>query len=689
MTYWRSNISAGSNILAIFFLLAVAAVGQGPDFSMAGEKILQVDEDLGIANGRITCGVSKEFLGRVDGVWAPPFASSDFALRWKLDGQELALKDFTWRPNSVTGSAATAALQLSYAAWLVPGRGLVQAVRVHALDADAHAFTLRVEAAGSLDTIERWEFARAVSSTPARDALSPSGLVLKAGDNALALQSPVLRPAAGAIQGEFIARGKNDITVFVALAVGDAAEAAGNAQQALEVAGAIPDPFAPRAFKSALPLPQLHSDNSALDGLFSRSLLHLLMNRWEVREFKLNPYYATGSVKGGCLCNYLWNFGEVWEILPLLDPDATKAHIKQFLACDMTTHFAFDPIGGEAFGPWYPVNQEKIIGLIYFYVLISGDTAFLDEVVDGKTIAEHAVLHALVKDDLTRSAAMIDYGPSNSHLELRKEFQYNHVIPDLNGRRYENLVRAAAIARWAGAPRPDLLAHAEELKAVFARELWVANAKWFRFINGDGKPELRYTMQVFKLFNSAVLAPEHIEGLLSHFNEHEFFSEFGMHSMSKLDPAYDQVDVDNGGGGACTCFPPQIAERLYKLGKIAQADDILRRILWWGDRLAYWGDSIVANAQEYRKDTPLQCTLDGATVAQTILFGLFGIAAREDGGVEICPRNTKLFKTAEVSNLTLRHHRFSIAIADGRFTVTEGDTPRTAALGERITLHGK
>mgnify|MGYP003344925615 CR=1 FL=1 len=89
--------------------------------------------------------------------------------------------------------------------------------------------------------------------------------------------------------------------------------------------------------------------------------------------------------------------------------------------------------------------------------------------------------------------------------------------------------------------------------------------------------------------------------------------------------AYDQIDIDNGGGGACTSFPPQIAERLYKLGKPAPADEILKRILWWGTRMPYWGDSIVANAVEYRKDTPLQCTIDGAAGAQCILFGLLGI----------------------------------------------------------------
>ena len=71
-------------------------------------------------------------------------------------------------------------------------------------------------------------------------------------------------------------------------------------------------------------LPRLESSNPALVRLYNRSLVHLLMNRWDVPEFVLHPYYSTGSVKGGCVCNYLWNFGETWEILPLYDPAASR-----------------------------------------------------------------------------------------------------------------------------------------------------------------------------------------------------------------------------------------------------------------------------------------------------------------------------------------------------------------------------
>ena len=36
------------------------------------------------------------------------------------------------------------------------------------------------------------------------------------------------------------------------------------------------------------------------------------------------------------------------------------------------------------------------------------------------------------------------------------------------------------------------------------------------------------------------------------------------------------------------------------------ADDLIRRILWWGSRMPYLGDSQVANEIDYRTDTPLQ-----------------------------------------------------------------------------------
>lgn len=676
--------------MAILFLVLTALAGTAKasdvnQFAMMGTDILHDDEELGIVNGRITCGVSKEFLGRVNGIWAPPYVSSDFALRWTLNGSELPLSTMEWRPDSVVGVTETGPLRVSFAMWLAADRSIVQALRISPTDNAEHSFDLALAAGGTLDVVQRWEFARAASATKTTDTQAPSGLVYRNGDAAIAVQCHELEPRDGKLSRRYTLKDGEEAILFASVSLGAADDAVAATELALREARLHQDPFAPRETPLPFALPELKTDNPALDALFNRSLVHLIMNRWDVPEFVLRPYYATGSVKGGCLCNYLWNFGEVWEILPLVDPAAMRAHIRHFLQCDLTQHFAFDPIEGKAFGPWYPVNQEKIIGLIYYYVLLTGDRDFLKEPLLDTTIAGLAVQHALLRDDVSKPVALIDYGPSNSHLELRKQYAYNHVMPDLNGRRYENYLRAADLSEWAGAPRPELRERAEQLKAAMA-PLWDDEAKWFHFINGEGKQELRYTMQLFKLFNSAVLSPAQVDGLLSHFNEREFFSQYGMHSMSKLDPAYDQVDIDNGGGGACTCFPPQLAERLYKMGKVAEADDILKRILWWGARMPYWGDSIVANEIAYRKDTPLQCTLDGATVAQTIIFGLFGIVPQPDGSIVVAPCTSGLFRQGTLSVPGLRKEAIRIELDAEKFVVECGDRRWEAARGETVTI---
>ena len=194
---------------------------------------------------------------------------------------------------------------------------------------------------------------------------------------------------------------------------------------------------------------------------------------------------------------------------------------------------------------------------------------------------------------------------------------------------------------------------------------------------------------MFKLFNSPVLDDEQVSGLLSHLNEAEFLSEFGLHSMSKTDSAYDQVDIDNGGGGACTCFPPQIAERLYKFGKTQEADDILRRILWWGERMPYWGDSLVANSRDYRKDTPLQCTLDGATVAQCLIFGLFGVEAAFNGDISFRPRRTTLASQVTLTGLNIRGHIFDVELNGTAYTVRCGSQEMHSDLRKAVVFRAQ
>jgi hypothetical protein len=100
--------------------------------------------------------------------------------------------------------------------------------------------------------------------------------------------------------------------------------------------------------------------------------------------------------------------------------------------------------------------------------------------------------------------------------------------------------------------------------------------------------------------------------------------------------------------------------------------------------MPYWGDSLVANSIDYRKDTPLQCTIDGAAVAQCIIFGLFGVNAAFNGDVIFNPHLPPFAPKMSLEGLKVRGVSFDV-LADGdEFSVTAGKQTVRAKAGTPI-----
>lgn len=664
-------------------------------FALDGARNILAEPHFGIANRKATCGIPYKNAAGIAGLWAPPYASSGFKLDVTLFGQSVATEHYVWHPTSVERRGTMQGLTVATTTMLLPGsRAGMLAVTVTNGTKNASDVPVGFTAGGTLDKVGAWEFGVAQSTTATTPAASETALRLEQGGMAVVLQAD--RKAAWDAS-----RGKGSVSLKLAPSANETFHivfAIGPTDEAVKACSdAIADPARTIADAKATydswtkeifeKLPRLESNNPALNQFYCRSLVPLLNNRWDVPEFVLHPYYSTGSINGGCVCEYLWNYGDCWEILPLYTPQAAKEHIKKFVAIDMTKHFAFEPLTGNAFGPWYMVNQEKIIGSIYYYVRLTGDTAFLNEAIDGKTILEHVVLNAMYGDDPAKPVAMIDYGASNSHLELRRGIPYNHVMPDLNGRRYQNYMFAAELANLAGRPSPQLRQRAKQLKKVLKQTLWNKSIRWFDFQDDKGHKDTRYTVQMFKLFGSNVLDAEEEAGLLSHFqNRKEFVSDFGLHSLAKTDRAYDPADIDNGGPGICTGFVGQIAEKLYKAGKPAPAEQLLKRVLWWGDRMPYWGDSITADRIDYRRDTPLQSTIDGVALAQSIIFGMFGVQVQWNGDVRIDPHPPAYASQIALRGLRIRGHVLDILVHDGEFEVRNGERQLRSTVGNPVLV---
>jgi hypothetical protein len=691
-------IAGTLTLTSLMCALLAAAPAEAPAdrtavFDMDGRQIIQDEDQLGIVNGMLTAGVNYRDVAGINGLWAPPFVSSNFMLDARVGGEKVLTTKWLWRPFQVERAGAVGDVTVSSTTTLIYGHRAA-VVSLTFKNAGQTASPLDLFTLAWLDSVRDWGFARAGSGS--QTALQANGrrLLMRQGQLAVvvAIDSREWKWEASGNLGHAAAvlPGGQTRTVNVAIAIGQGSEAEAAVGAILSdparAIAAAKDEYTRRVGEVFAKLPALESNNADLVRWYNRSLVHFIMNRWDVPEFVLHPYYSTGSVKGGCVANYLWNFGEVWEILPLFDAPAARAHITQFLKGDLLKHFLFYPITGKADGPWYMVNQEKIIGLTYYYVLLTGDVKFLSDTVDGKTILDHMLIHAMYGDDVAKPPVLIDYGSSNSHLELRRGYAYNHVMPDLNGRRYVNYLRVATLCDIAGKPAPYLRERAELLKPLLKKRLWDPKARWFRFEDGKGKGELRYTVQMFKILGGGVLDKECEEGLLSHLNENEFLSAYGLHSLSKRDPGYDQLDIDNGGGGICTSFPPQIIERLYQAGRADVAADMLGRLLWWGDAMPYWGDSIAANCKDYRRDTPLQCTFDGVAGAQCIIFGVLGVSVRPNGDIVINPHALPFAPQTAIKGLKLRGRSVGVRVDGGQYEVRAGDEGIRSPVGKAVVL---
>lgn len=660
-------------------------------FRMQDGQCIIKPQHLGLANGAITIGTPYTHAFSIDTMFAPPYASPDFKFDIRLFGEEVYASHWVWYPNMIFRDGTVGPLSVSSVTALgEKARKAVMVIKLHNTSNEDIRVPWTIYVNGGIDYVHDWAFGYPKTNKRGSLKASPGNLFVKNSCKAYAVTSSLtdatwfscahlweyiqVIPAGDTVQVEFsFQMGPPE---YCAEAMKhDCLTCLQSAYQDLET----------RVCSVFDALPTLTAANPQVEAFYYRSLVALLLNTWDVKEFALHPYFSTGSVKGGCLASYLWDFSAGDKILPLFDAKATKAQIKAYFEIDIFKSYALLPVSGNANGPWYPVNQEKIVDMVYQYILTTGDVDFLNETVAGKTVIAWIEENAFF-GCVNGTAELIDYGADGEdHLELRRGYPYQGIMPDLNARRYATFMKASELCKLCGRSDEQLLKCAEELKKLVRSELWDEDAKWMPFII-NGKKDLRYTVQMFKCCDSGVLSDEMLNGLLSHLNENEFLSAYGLHSMSKLDPAYDQVDIDNGGGGICTIFPILIAEKLYHIGRYAEADDIMKRILWWGERMPYWGDSFVANYVDYRQDTPLQCTIGSIAGAQFILFGIFGISLQTDGAIWVRPHLPAYCGCLTLHNIRLHNHVFTIALQKNGYTVTEGTHEQKAKYGERVQL---
>ena len=438
-------------------------------FAADGDSMIIRPEHLGIVNGMATVGISHDYVGVIDGLWGQPLVSSDFYIEPRLWGEKIKTVHYTWLPYQTEQTGRLKGIDVTSTTTLIYGMrsGLLE-MRLKNSTNEKKIIPVQIIAnnnqtyKSTLDYVQNWGFSTVKSKTFVTDEVDSGGVLRVQGKYAIALGNDISGSVWEKLTNRFhftiVLSPGEEITYHVAFSIEEKAKAI----QERDILLADPSKYVKEATEKYISevkdlfekLPRLSSDNQSLVQFYNRSLSIFITIKFTIPELVLNPYYATGAVKGGCQGNYLYNYGQVREILPLLDPVATKKHITQFLSTNcVSDHYAFFPMTGEAFGAWYMVNDEKITALVYDYVKYTGDVAFLSEKVKAdKTVLDLMIESALRLDDKTKPVSLIDYGPAGDHLELRREFPYNHIMPDINGRRYANYERVSKLCEAAGKP---------------------------------------------------------------------------------------------------------------------------------------------------------------------------------------------------------------------------------------------
>lgn len=666
-------------------------------YGMLIDQSLIEANDLGLVNGHITLNGWKHDIAEIRGLYVPPFFSKLFRLEIRFDGERVSADSCFWQPVRLERKGRFKGLQIrSILVLAADKRAAVMKITLRNPGQAARRVAVQYEVCGALVCQKHWGFnfpADAVSSIP---ELVGNDIVCDTEDGRIRIASSLeLSPGAREIfDGEIleIPSGKTS-TFYTVFAAGNKDETdeqlgllAADPEQTIRDAG---KGWKKRVEKLESLMPRFSSSSAELENLYYRSLLHFLLNEWNVPEWKLHPYYATGGINGGCCCSYLWNYGEPYRLWSMLDPDSARAQLLVYLNSDLTDGYAFYPDDGEFFGPYYPVNQEKVLLLAYAYVTQTGDTGFLTMPCRSRRVIDILCEQAVMHDDLAEESHLADYGDGNHHLELRGRLRYDGVVPDLNLRRCVNYHLCAALFRMANLKPPfDFEKRAAALKNRIETELFDEENKWFKAVSPDGKNYIRYTIQLFKAlgWGEWALSERCRTALMSHLNEHEFIGAYGLHSLAKQDPAYDPRDIDNGGPGACISFAPAVVDRLYRDGEKELAWDIFRRLLWLGEKLPYWGDSHTADRMEYRRDTPLQNDIQGTTLAQTVIFGIFGIDVREDFSIAVSPSLPENKGWMRLENIRLAGKVFSVSVDRTGFSVAYDGKKYSAGNGKTIIL---
>ena len=319
-------------------------------------------------------------------------------------------------------------------------------------------------------------------------------------------------------------------------------------------------------------LPRLVTHDKSLWKLYYAGFTSLLMTRRDSPECLYGPTYLTIPRFTPTL-SFIWDAMLTSLSMALLDPQALRRLIENWLVQDMHQHLATDFLTGKGVGPWYAVNDMGILRCSENYLRVTGDFGWLDKLIQGKPVLDYLVEHALYWKQLDKfGRGLADYGKLDNVLEVVST--WIHEVPAMNsGNVYGMRFVASVLERRGDSRASQLRVEAKELAARINRLLYVDGKGWWRCGQPDGTyNEVRHCYDLLTLLDTMFsdLSDKQTKEM-ARFFWNELYTPLWMHALSPYDvDATWNLRADHSWLGAYAAWPSMTAKGLYKVEPAAK-----------------------------------------------------------------------------------------------------------------------
>ena len=423
-------------------------------------------------------------------------------------------------------------------------------------------------------------------------------------------------------------------------------------------------------------LPQLITDNESLWNLYYRGFTNLLFAR---RASPDSAYGSTYITLGGRVLptlSFPWDTSLTSLSLAMLDPEALRRLMENWMVQDMHKHLATDYVSGQAVGPWYAVNDMAILRCAQNYLRVTGDFAWLDTKIDGKPVLDHLVSHALYWKQLDKSGyGLADYGNIEDLLEVVST--YLHQVAGMNAGNVSGMRFVAALLDRKGNSTlaNQMRAEAGTLAARINRELYVEGKGYWRCRQPDGSyNEVRHCYDLLTVLdNMAEDLSADQKREMSRFFWSELHSSLWMRALSAGDAdATWNIRPDHSSIGAYPSWPPMTAKGLYKTDTSVKVASWIKQLAKAGNQgpfgQAHFVESVFPaeheGARKAPEDAPYEndwCCIAAGSFMDLVIDSIFGADLTLDKGIRVNSRVRDFDPNARLVNLRYQGKSFAVS----------------------------